>query len=47
VRKEGALGGSLHIDQTPTFFLNGRKIAPAITPEAMDYLIQLELKAPN
>jgi uncharacterized membrane protein/protein-disulfide isomerase len=47
VRKEGALGGSLHIDQTPTFFLNGRKIAPAVTPEAMDYLIQLELKAPN
>ena len=45
VRKEGELGGTLHIDQTPTYFLNGRKIAPAITAEAMDYLIELELKA--
>lgn len=47
VRKEGELGGTLHIDQTPTYFLNGRKIAPAITSEAMDYLIELELKAPK
>jgi uncharacterized membrane protein/protein-disulfide isomerase len=47
VRQEGQLGGTLKIDQTPTFFLNGRKIAPAITPEAMDYLIHLELNAPK
>jgi uncharacterized membrane protein/protein-disulfide isomerase len=45
IKNEGALGGSLHIDQTPTYFLNGRKIAPAITSEAMDFLIQLELKS--
>jgi uncharacterized membrane protein/protein-disulfide isomerase len=44
VRREGTLGGDLHVDQTPTFVLNGRRIAPAVTPEAMDFLIGLELK---
>jgi uncharacterized membrane protein/protein-disulfide isomerase len=47
IHKDGELGGALHIDQTPTYFLNGRKIAPAITAEAMEFLIELELKAPK
>ena len=38
------MGGELKVDQTPTYFLNGRRIAPAITAEAMDFLIELELK---
>jgi uncharacterized membrane protein/protein-disulfide isomerase len=44
IRKEGELGGELKVDQTPTYFLNGRRIAPAITREAMEFLIELELK---
>jgi len=44
IRKEGELGGELKVDQTPTYFLNGRRIAPAITAEAMEFLIELELK---
>lgn len=44
IRKEGELGGELKVGETPTYFLNGRRIAPAITAEAMDFLIQLELK---
>ena len=47
VKREGALGGELKVDQTPTFFLNGRRIAPAITPEAMEFLIELELRRPK
>jgi uncharacterized membrane protein/protein-disulfide isomerase len=44
VKREGALGGQLKVAETPTYFLNGRRIAPAITPEAMEFLIELELK---
>jgi uncharacterized membrane protein/protein-disulfide isomerase len=44
IRKQGEVGGELKVDQTPTYFLNGRRIAPAITAEAMDFLIELELK---
>jgi len=44
IRKQGELGGELKVDQTPTYFLNGRRIAPAISAEAMEFLIELELK---
>jgi protein-disulfide isomerase len=44
VRKEASAGGTLHIDQTPTFFINGRKVLPAPTPAALDALIDYELK---
>ncbi len=44
VRKEASAGGPLHIDQTPTFFINGRKVVPAPTPAAFDALIDYELK---
>jgi uncharacterized membrane protein/protein-disulfide isomerase len=44
IRKEGEIGGELKVDQTPTYFLNGRRIAPAITAEAMEFLIELELR---
>jgi protein-disulfide isomerase len=43
IKADAAPGDSLKIEQTPTFFLNGRKIAPAVTPQVMDTLIQFEL----
>ena len=43
VKREGALGGQLNVNQTPTFFLNGRRIVPAISAPALEFLIELEL----
>ncbi len=42
--KEGKVLG---IDQTPTFFLNGRKVPGALPWESLDTLIQMELHRPS
>ena len=44
VRADATAGGALKVDSTPTFFVNGRKIAPAPTAAALDTLIEYELK---
>jgi uncharacterized membrane protein/protein-disulfide isomerase len=43
VKAEAAAGAKLGVNSTPTFFVNGRKV-PAMPPEAMDALIDYELK---
>lgn len=43
VRADATDGQKLGVPSTPTFFVNGRKIAQAISPEAMDGIIQIEL----
>ena len=43
VKTDASLGGLLGVTQTPTFFINGRKIG-AIPPNYLDALIALELK---
>jgi protein-disulfide isomerase/uncharacterized membrane protein len=45
VRADAVLGGQLGVGQTPTLFLNGRKLgAGVVDPSALDALIELELK---
>jgi uncharacterized membrane protein/protein-disulfide isomerase len=44
VKMDAGLGGLLHIESTPTFFINGRRIKAGIAPQAFDGLIELELK---
>jgi len=48
IRKDATLGGVLHVESTPTLFINGVRIAaPAMPPMPAAYLdlaIQLELK---
>ena len=44
VKTDAAVGTSLNIHSTPSFFINGRALpAGAIAPQYMDSLIQLEL----
>jgi protein-disulfide isomerase len=40
-------GKELGVEQTPTFFLNGRKVPGAIPWKALDTLIQMELNPPS
>lgn len=44
VKADAAAGAALHVDVTPTFYINGRKVAPAPSPAALDALIDYELK---
>lgn len=46
VKADANLGASLHISQTPTFYINGRKITgnAILPPQYFDYLIELALK---
>jgi len=45
VKADAVLGGQLGVGQTPTLFLNGRKLgAGVVDPSALDALIELELK---
>lgn len=46
VKADASLGGVLHVDATPTFYINGRKLpGQNITPPPyFDYLIELALK---
>lgn len=43
VKEHAALGGSVRIKSTPTFFINGRRIDSGIAPAALDGLIQIIL----
>ena len=40
-------GRELEIEQTPTFFLNGRKVPGALPWKSLDTLIQMELNRPT
>jgi protein-disulfide isomerase len=42
VRNDTALGASLGVNSTPTFFVNGVKIG-GVQPQIFDYLIEYEL----
>jgi len=46
VKADASLGATLNVSQTPTFYINGRKlIGNTITPpQYFDYLIELALK---
>ena len=44
VRNDANLGNELKVNQTPTFFVNGRRLPGSIPPEYLDGLIKLELK---
>jgi protein-disulfide isomerase len=44
VKGDISLGQSLHVNQTPTFFLNGVKIDGAMAPQFFDQAIALELQ---
>ena len=45
VRADAVLGGQLGVGQTPTVFLNGKKLgAGVVDPSALDALIDVELK---
>jgi len=44
VKTDAAVGSSLNVHSTPTFFINGRALpAGGIAPQYLDALIQLEL----
>jgi protein-disulfide isomerase len=44
VRTDASLGALLDVGSTPTFFINGRKVAQVVPPQYMDALIEMELK---
>ena len=44
VRMDAGLGGLLQIKSTPTFFINGRRIVGGVAPQAIEGIIELELK---
>jgi protein-disulfide isomerase len=46
IRKDTADGGALHINQTPTFYINGVKLPTDswLNPEFFELAIQIELK---
>ena len=43
VKSDTALGASLGVQSTPTFFINGMRIAGGIPPRVLDYIIEYEL----
>ena len=43
VKSDTALGASLGVGSTPTFFINGVKIPGGIAPRVLDYIIEYEL----
>jgi protein-disulfide isomerase/uncharacterized membrane protein len=44
VKADAALGSRLGVKSTPTFFINGRRIAGALPPAGFEAAIELELK---
>jgi uncharacterized membrane protein/protein-disulfide isomerase len=44
VRMDATLGGLVQLKSTPTFFINGRRIVGGIAPQALEAIIELELK---
>jgi protein-disulfide isomerase len=43
VKSDTALGASLGVQSTPTFFINGVRVAGGIAPQVLDYIIEYEL----
>lgn len=43
VKSDTALGASLGVGSTPTFFINGVKIPGGIAPQVLDYLLEYEI----
>jgi protein-disulfide isomerase len=44
VKTDAGMGQLLKVTQTPTFYINGRKLPEIVTPPVFDLLIELELK---
>lgn len=44
VAADAALGGKVGVRQTPTYFINGRRLEGGYQPQAIEALIELELK---
>jgi uncharacterized membrane protein/protein-disulfide isomerase len=42
IKSDTALGASLGVQSTPTFFLNGVRL-PAVAPQVLDYLLEYEI----
>ena len=47
VKGDIALGQQLHVNQTPTFFINGVKVDGAWAPQFFDQAIAFELQRPS
>lgn len=43
VKSDTALGASLGVKSTPTFFINGVRLAGGVPPRVLDYIIEYEL----
>ena len=43
MKTDASLGGFMKIRQTPTFYINGRKVEGGLVPAAMDGLIRIIL----
>ncbi len=43
VKSDTALGASLGVQSTPTFFVNGVRVAGGMNPQLLDYVIEYEL----
>ena len=43
VKSDTALGASLGVSSTPTFFINGVRVPGGIAPKVLDYIIEYEL----
>ena len=43
VKSDTALGASLGVGSTPTFFINGVRIPGGIAPQVLDYIVEYEL----
>lgn len=44
IRNDADLGDLLHVNATPTFFINGRRLPQAVQPQYLDVIIELELQ---
>jgi protein-disulfide isomerase len=44
VKADASMGQLLGVNSTPTFYINGRKVAQAVPPQYLDALIEMELK---
>jgi protein-disulfide isomerase/uncharacterized membrane protein len=44
VKADASMGQLLGVNSTPTFYINGRKVAQSVPPQYFDALIEMELK---
>jgi len=43
IKSDTALGASLGVQSTPTFFINGARVPGGIAPQVLDYLLEYEI----